>query len=211
MAKASPTQAWLWHRRLSHLNFDYITLLSKKDIVTGLPKLTYVKDQHCSSSEMRKQNEAQLSQKPVPISKGRLNLPSHGLVWSNAVARLLGREKHIISGTEFFEQDTSHAYFKEEGIEHQNLPLLEHLEQTDLSKDNRNTLLRLLEQCTPASMLPLSFWAEAIANHIRISEQINHHSTHGKTAYHTLNDRNLQHLKFHDDSEVMVVSLGSNP
>ncbi|GJV49528.1 retrovirus-related pol polyprotein from transposon TNT 1-94 [Tanacetum coccineum] len=31
MAKASPTQAWLWHRRLSHLNFDYITLLSKKE------------------------------------------------------------------------------------------------------------------------------------------------------------------------------------
>nr|GEZ72483.1 hypothetical protein [Tanacetum cinerariifolium] len=28
MAKASPTQAWLWHRRLSHLNFDYINLLS---------------------------------------------------------------------------------------------------------------------------------------------------------------------------------------
>ncbi|GJX64964.1 retrovirus-related pol polyprotein from transposon TNT 1-94 [Tanacetum coccineum] len=24
MAKASPTQAWLWHRRLSHLNFEYI-------------------------------------------------------------------------------------------------------------------------------------------------------------------------------------------
>ncbi|GJV26527.1 retrovirus-related pol polyprotein from transposon TNT 1-94 [Tanacetum coccineum] len=41
MAKASPTQAWLWHRRLSHLNFDYITLLLKKDIVTGLPKYTW--------------------------------------------------------------------------------------------------------------------------------------------------------------------------
>nr|GEZ98173.1 retrovirus-related Pol polyprotein from transposon TNT 1-94 [Tanacetum cinerariifolium] len=39
MAKATPTQAWLWHRRLSHLNFDYINLLSKKDIVIGLPKL----------------------------------------------------------------------------------------------------------------------------------------------------------------------------
>ncbi|GJS85378.1 retrovirus-related pol polyprotein from transposon TNT 1-94 [Tanacetum coccineum] len=45
MAKASPTQAWLWHRRLSHLNFDYITLLSKKEVVNGLPKLKYVKDQ----------------------------------------------------------------------------------------------------------------------------------------------------------------------
>nr|GEU57400.1 hypothetical protein [Tanacetum cinerariifolium] len=39
MAKATPTQAWLWHRRLSHRNFDYINLLSKKDIVIGLPKL----------------------------------------------------------------------------------------------------------------------------------------------------------------------------
>nr|GEU85044.1 hypothetical protein [Tanacetum cinerariifolium] len=39
MAKASPTQAWLWHRRLSHLNFDYINLLSKKDVVIRLPKL----------------------------------------------------------------------------------------------------------------------------------------------------------------------------
>ncbi|GJT13532.1 retrovirus-related pol polyprotein from transposon TNT 1-94 [Tanacetum coccineum] len=39
MAKALPTQAWLWHRRLSHLNFDYINLLSKKDVVIGLPKL----------------------------------------------------------------------------------------------------------------------------------------------------------------------------
>ncbi|GJT48732.1 retrovirus-related pol polyprotein from transposon TNT 1-94 [Tanacetum coccineum] len=44
LAKASPTQACLWHRRLSHLNFDTINLLSKKDIVNGLPKLKYVKD-----------------------------------------------------------------------------------------------------------------------------------------------------------------------
>nr|GEU59163.1 integrase, catalytic region, zinc finger, CCHC-type, peptidase aspartic, catalytic [Tanacetum cinerariifolium] len=41
MAKALPTQVWLWHRRLSHLNFDYINLLSKKDIVIGLSKLKY--------------------------------------------------------------------------------------------------------------------------------------------------------------------------
>ncbi|GJV44651.1 retrovirus-related pol polyprotein from transposon TNT 1-94 [Tanacetum coccineum] len=53
MAKASPTQAWLWHRRLSHLNFDYINLLLKKDVVIGLPKLKYVKDQLCSSCELR--------------------------------------------------------------------------------------------------------------------------------------------------------------
>nr|GEZ30281.1 hypothetical protein [Tanacetum cinerariifolium] len=52
MAKASPTQACLWHRRLSHLNFDYINLLSKKNVVIGLPKLKFFKAQQCSSCEV---------------------------------------------------------------------------------------------------------------------------------------------------------------
>nr|GEY74473.1 integrase, catalytic region, zinc finger, CCHC-type, peptidase aspartic, catalytic [Tanacetum cinerariifolium] len=49
MAKATSSQAWLWHRRLSHLNFDTINLLSKNDIVIGLSKLKFVKDHLCSS------------------------------------------------------------------------------------------------------------------------------------------------------------------
>ncbi|GJZ65380.1 integrase, catalytic region, zinc finger, CCHC-type containing protein [Tanacetum coccineum] len=52
LAKASPNQAWLWHRRLSHLNFNTINLLSKNNIVKGLPKLKFVKDQLCSSCEI---------------------------------------------------------------------------------------------------------------------------------------------------------------
>nr|GFC18507.1 integrase, catalytic region, zinc finger, CCHC-type, peptidase aspartic, catalytic [Tanacetum cinerariifolium] len=36
MAKVTSSQAWLWHNRLSHLNFDTINLLSKNDIVVGL-------------------------------------------------------------------------------------------------------------------------------------------------------------------------------
>nr|GEY75455.1 uncharacterized mitochondrial protein AtMg00810-like [Tanacetum cinerariifolium] len=35
MAKATSSQAWLWHRHLSHLNFNTINLLSKNDIVKG--------------------------------------------------------------------------------------------------------------------------------------------------------------------------------
>nr|GFA74564.1 hypothetical protein [Tanacetum cinerariifolium] len=54
MAKASPTQVWLWHQRLSHLNVDYINLLSKKDVVIGLSKLKFIKDQLCSSCEVSK-------------------------------------------------------------------------------------------------------------------------------------------------------------
>ncbi|GKB29969.1 putative ribonuclease H-like domain-containing protein [Tanacetum coccineum] len=54
MAKAASSQAWLWHRRLSHLIFDTINLLSKNNTVNGLPKLKFVKDHLCSSCELGK-------------------------------------------------------------------------------------------------------------------------------------------------------------
>nr|GFA00999.1 retrovirus-related Pol polyprotein from transposon TNT 1-94 [Tanacetum cinerariifolium] len=74
MAKASPTQAWLWHQRLSYLNFNHINLLSKKDVVIGLPKLKFVKDQLCSSCEVCKAKRSSFKSKAVPSLKGRLNL-----------------------------------------------------------------------------------------------------------------------------------------
>ncbi|GJY02055.1 retrovirus-related pol polyprotein from transposon TNT 1-94 [Tanacetum coccineum] len=51
MAKAKSSQAWLWHRRLSYLNFDSINLLSKNNIMIGLPKLKFIKDHLCSSCD----------------------------------------------------------------------------------------------------------------------------------------------------------------
>ncbi|GJU40820.1 retrovirus-related pol polyprotein from transposon TNT 1-94 [Tanacetum coccineum] len=95
MAKASPTQAWLWHRRLSHLNFDYINLLSKKDVVIGLPKLKYVKDQLCSSCEVSKAKQSSFKSKTVPSSKGRLNLLHMDLCGPMRVASINGK-KYIL-------------------------------------------------------------------------------------------------------------------
>nr|GEW77455.1 hypothetical protein [Tanacetum cinerariifolium] len=96
MAKATPTQAWLWHRRLSHLNFDYINLLLKKDIVTGLPKLKYVKDQLCSSCELSKAKRSSFKSKAIPSSKGRLNLLHMDLCGPMRVASINGK-KYILS------------------------------------------------------------------------------------------------------------------
>nr|GEV92356.1 integrase, catalytic region, zinc finger, CCHC-type, peptidase aspartic, catalytic [Tanacetum cinerariifolium] len=49
MACASSTKSWLWHQRLSHLNFDTINDLAKNDLVSGLPKLKYHKERLCPS------------------------------------------------------------------------------------------------------------------------------------------------------------------
>nr|GEU92671.1 retrovirus-related Pol polyprotein from transposon TNT 1-94 [Tanacetum cinerariifolium] len=95
MGKASPAQAWLWHRRLSHLNFDYINMLSKKDAVIGLPKLKYVKDQVCSSCEVSKVKRYSFKTKVVPSSKGRLNLLHMNLCGPLRVASINGK-KYIL-------------------------------------------------------------------------------------------------------------------
>nr|GEZ98598.1 hypothetical protein [Tanacetum cinerariifolium] len=95
MAKASPIQAWLWHRRLSHLNLDYINLLSKKDIVIGLPRLKYVKDQLCSSCELSKAKRSSFKSKVVPSSKGRLNFLHMNLCGPMRVASI-NEKKYIL-------------------------------------------------------------------------------------------------------------------
>nr|GEZ19202.1 integrase, catalytic region, zinc finger, CCHC-type, peptidase aspartic, catalytic [Tanacetum cinerariifolium] len=50
MARASSTKSWLWHQRLSHLNFDTINDLAKNDLVSGLLKFKYHKEHLCPSS-----------------------------------------------------------------------------------------------------------------------------------------------------------------
>jgi hypothetical protein len=44
LSKASTYQAWLWHRRLSHLNFRTINDLISKKLAIGLPDLTFSPD-----------------------------------------------------------------------------------------------------------------------------------------------------------------------
>nr|GFB07864.1 hypothetical protein [Tanacetum cinerariifolium] len=68
------SQAWLWHRRLSHLNFDTINLLSKNDIVVGLLKLKFIKDHLCSFCELGKAKRKSFHSKLTPSSKRRLQL-----------------------------------------------------------------------------------------------------------------------------------------
>ncbi|GJU40002.1 retrovirus-related pol polyprotein from transposon TNT 1-94 [Tanacetum coccineum] len=211
MAKASPTQAWLWHRRLSHLNFDYITLLSKKEVVNGLPKLKYVKDQLCSSCEMSKAKRSSFKTKAVPSSKGRLNLLHMDLcgpmrdetpevlkdfltmIQHNLQAQVI--TVHTDRGTKFLNK-TLHAYFNEEGIEHQtSTPRTP--EQNGVVERRNRTLVEAARTMLSASKLPLSFWAEAVATACYTQNQSIIISTYGKTAYHIINDRKPSIKHFH--------------
>nr|GEY25452.1 hypothetical protein [Tanacetum cinerariifolium] len=88
--------AWLWHRRLSHLNFDTINLLSKNDIVVGLPKLKLVKDHLCSSCELGKAKRKSFHNKITPSLKRWLQLLHMDLCGPMRVASINGKRYVLV-------------------------------------------------------------------------------------------------------------------
>nr|GEW43882.1 hypothetical protein [Tanacetum cinerariifolium] len=239
MAKASATQAWLWHRRLSHLNFDTINLLSKKDIVIGLPKLKYVKDQLCSSCEISKAKISTFKTKIVPCLKGRLNLLHKDLCSPMRIESINGKKyilvivddysrytwthflrtkdetpevlkdflkmiqrnlqaqviiSHTNRCTEFL-NSTLHAYFKEEGIEHQ-ISTPRTPEQNGIVERWNRTLVEATRTMLSASKLLILFWAKAIATICYTQNRSLIILRHEQTPYHIINGRkpSLKHL-----------------
>ncbi|GJS92929.1 retrovirus-related pol polyprotein from transposon TNT 1-94 [Tanacetum coccineum] len=161
MAKESPTHAWLWHRRLSYLNFDTINLLSKKDIVNGLPKLKYVKDQLCSSCKIGKAKQSTFKIKTVPSSKGRSKDETPKVLKDFLKMIQQNLQAQVITirtdkDTKFLNK-TLHAYFKEEGIEHQT-SIARTPEQNSIVERRNRTLVEAAQTMLSGSKLPFFFW-----------------------------------------------------
>nr|GEU75543.1 hypothetical protein [Tanacetum cinerariifolium] len=197
-------KAWLWHRRLSHLNFDYINLLSKKDIVIGLPKLKYVKDQLCSSCELSKAKRSSFKSKVVPSLKGKLNL-LHMDVCGPMQAASINEKKYILVIVEDYSRYTWTLFLRSKDETPKVLKdfltmiqrNLQALVITNDAVERRNcTLVEAARTMLSASQVPLFFWAEAIATACNTQNRSIIIPTHGKTPYHIINDRkpSFKHL-----------------
>ena len=62
-SKACAEESWLWHKKLSHLNFKAMNLLVKKNLVRGLPKAEFTKDGLCDACQKGKQRKASFKSK----------------------------------------------------------------------------------------------------------------------------------------------------
>nr|GEZ16398.1 hypothetical protein [Tanacetum cinerariifolium] len=74
LSKASKTKSWLWHRRLSHLNFGAINHLARQGLVRGLPKLKFEKDHLCSACAMGKSTKKTHKPKSEDTNQEKLYL-----------------------------------------------------------------------------------------------------------------------------------------
>ncbi|GKA81545.1 integrase, catalytic region, zinc finger, CCHC-type containing protein [Tanacetum coccineum] len=99
MSKATSTKSWLWHRRLSHLNFGTINDLTKLDLVDGLLKFKYGKYHLCSACERGKSKKASHPLKLVPSYHSKLELLHMDLCGPMRVASINGK-KYILTFSE---------------------------------------------------------------------------------------------------------------
>ena len=53
-SKASIDESWLWHKKLSHLNFKNMKELVKKELVRGIPELEFSKEELCDACHQDK-------------------------------------------------------------------------------------------------------------------------------------------------------------
>ncbi|GJR57882.1 retrovirus-related pol polyprotein from transposon TNT 1-94 [Tanacetum coccineum] len=98
-------QSWLWHQRLSHLNFNTINELAKKNLITGLPKFKYLKEHLCPSCERQKGKMAPHKPKLVPNSKQRLHLLHMDLCGPMRVESIHGKRYTIVQGQRKYSDD----------------------------------------------------------------------------------------------------------
>ncbi|GJX22943.1 retrovirus-related pol polyprotein from transposon TNT 1-94 [Tanacetum coccineum] len=126
LLKASNTKSWLWHQRLSHLNFSAINHLARHGLVRGLPKLKFEKDHTCSACAMGKSKKQSHKPKSEDTNQEKLYLLHMDLCGPIRVASVNGKKYiHVIvvrlnatvrnirtdNGTEFVNQ-TLHSYYE---------------------------------------------------------------------------------------------------
>ncbi|GJR41031.1 retrovirus-related pol polyprotein from transposon TNT 1-94 [Tanacetum coccineum] len=95
LSNASQTKCWLWHRRLSHLNFGTINHLARHDLVRGLPKLIFEKDHLCSACAMGKSKKKPHKPKSKDTNQEKLYLLHMDLFGPMRVASVNGK-KYIL-------------------------------------------------------------------------------------------------------------------
>nr|GEW12116.1 hypothetical protein [Tanacetum cinerariifolium] len=175
MAHASSTKSWLWHQRLSHLNFDTVNDLARNDLVSGLPKFKYHKEHLCRSCEQGKKQKSISSTQTYSKFKAEVTSSSYGFVWST-------------ENCQYKWKDVCFEYFDSVGISHQ-MSSVRTPQQNKVVERQNWTLVEAARTMLIFSRAPLFLWAEAIATACFTQNRSIIHRHFNKTPYELINGR----------------------
>ncbi|GKE67897.1 retrovirus-related pol polyprotein from transposon TNT 1-94 [Tanacetum coccineum] len=211
MSKASSTKSWLWHRRLSHLNFGTINDLTKLDLVDGLPKFKYGKDHLCSACERGESKKASHPPKLIPSDYSKLELLHMDLCIHVGLFSLFERRnsrdhqeihykakvcKIRTDNCTKFKNATLKAYYEKLGIMQQ-FSIVRTPQQNGVVERRNRTLVEAARTMLIFLRLLEFLWAEAVATICFTQNRSITNTRHNKTPYELLRGRKSNVEYFH--------------
>nr|GEZ71101.1 hypothetical protein [Tanacetum cinerariifolium] len=167
LSKASKTKSWLWHRRLSHLNFGAINHLARQGLVRGLPKLKFEKDHLCSACAMGKSTRKTHKPKYEDTNQEKLYLLYMDLCGPMRVESVNGK-KYIIVIVDDYSRFTW---------------------QIGVVERRNRTLIEAARTMLIYAQALLFLWAEAVATACFTQNRSIIRLRHGKTPYELLHNK----------------------
>ncbi|GJY61605.1 retrovirus-related pol polyprotein from transposon TNT 1-94 [Tanacetum coccineum] len=186
LLKASKTKSWLWHRRLSHLNFGTLNKLSKDGLTRGIPKLKFKKDNPCSACALATARNPLINPGAEDTKQKKLYLLHMDLYGLMRVESINGKKSkdeapdaiikcikkfqvrlnatvrnvRTYNGTKFVNQ-TLREFYENVSISHQTSVARTPQQSGVVERQNR-TLVEVARTMLIFSKAPLFLWAEAI-------------------------------------------------
>ncbi|GJY96053.1 retrovirus-related pol polyprotein from transposon TNT 1-94 [Tanacetum coccineum] len=196
LSKASKTKSWLWHRRLSHLNFGTINQLAKQGLVRGLRKLKFKKITCVLHARWKIARNTLINQNLMtPTNKNSICC-----IWifaGQCVESIKGK-KYILVIVDGYSQftwvkflrskDEAPNYYEDVGISHET-SVARTLQQNGVVERRNRTLVEAARTMLIYAKAPLFIWAEAVAIACYTLEPFPYTSSSGKTPYELLHDR----------------------
>ncbi|GJT44286.1 retrovirus-related pol polyprotein from transposon TNT 1-94 [Tanacetum coccineum] len=182
LSKASKTKSWLWHRRLSHLNFGAINHLARHGLVRGLPKLKFEKDHLCSACAMGKSKKKPHKPKSEDTNQEKLYLLHMDLCGPMRVANVNGK-MYILVFVDDYSRFTWVKFLRSKD------------EAPDFIIKWNRTLIEAARTMLIYAKALLFLWAESVATACYTPNRSIVRLHHGTTPYELLHDK-LPDLSF---------------
>nr|GEW26841.1 retrovirus-related Pol polyprotein from transposon TNT 1-94 [Tanacetum cinerariifolium] len=203
LSKASKTKSWLWHQRLSHLNFGAINHLARQGLVRGIPKLKFEKDHLCSAYAMCKSKKKPYKPKSEDTNQEKLYLLHMDLCGPMHVANINGKKYILVIVDDYSRFTWVKCLRSKDEAPDFIIKFLKMIQvrlkvpQNSVVERRNHTLIEVACTMLIYAKAPLFLWEEAVATACYTQNRSIVRLRHGKTSYELLHDKLLDLSFFH--------------
>ncbi|GJT39087.1 putative ribonuclease H-like domain-containing protein [Tanacetum coccineum] len=191
--KATIDESNLWHRRFGHINFKTINKLVRGNLVRGLPSKIIENDHTCVACQKGKQHKASCKTKLVSSISQPLQM-LHMDLFGLTFVKSLNKKMYCLVVTDDFSRCDNGTEFKNsemnqfcqmKGIKRE-FSVARTPQQNGVAERKNRTLIEAARTMLADSLLPTTFWAEAINIACYVQNRVLVTKPHNKTPYELL-------------------------